>query len=721
MRRVNWIFATLFAGAVASTIAQDAPFSFLYSPLAKASDEARGLIQLDVVVTDRSGAPVTGLGAQDFSLLENGQPQKILSFQAFDGVTAKADPPVQIILVLDTIQVSESISRAERVALESFLRANGGKLKWPTAVYWLTDTGLWMPAHPSGDGNMLAHDIEHSDLKLARPLVGSRYGRYGMAAIPTSEQDPPTMSALKSLGQIATGARRLPGRKLMIWIGPGSGMGSGATNITFGEGKNHSESPFYTVCWFSTLLREARVALYSLAVGETEPKLQYQGYLAGVESAHKAGIANLDRKVLAVQSGGRVMDESFDPVAEIKSCLRDANAFYTLTFDPSHADHPDEYHDLKVEVNRAGVTARTNTGYYDQPFYSVEPVPAVRRVSVAELQKLVYGSAGSSDEDVARELDALELTQRLSGPRLAAIASKLRGKKSRLALVVLADASTFMSPPEDEIPAGATPDGAEQEQMLLKTVDYLKATIPKLPDLFARQVTVRYQETPGFREGQTNVEFQPLHVIDTLKATVHYRAGLEVADPESNGWKQKWNSPQLITYGTFGPVLAGVTQAIAEHGQLTWSHWEHGEGGKVAVFRYTVPAEKSHYVVALCCLPDREGRDSFALCAGYHGVIAIDPGSGAILRLEWDAELKSSTPLTRSQIVIEYGPVEIAGKTYICPLRSISLVRSRSVDILGEWDESFRTYGPYATMLNDVTFSGYHVFRSESRILPGFN
>jgi len=102
-------------------------------------------------------------------------------------------------------------------------------------------------------------------------------------------------------------------------------------------------------------------------------------------------------------------------------------------------------------------------------------------------------------------------------------------------------------------------------------------------------------------------------------------------------------------------------------------------------------------------------------------VIAIDPESGGILRLEWDAELKSTTPLTRSQIVIEYGPVEIAGKTCLCPLRSISLVRSRSVDVLGEWDESFRTYGPYTTTLNDVTFSGYHVFRSESRILQGFN
>jgi hypothetical protein len=34
--------------------------------------------------------------------------------------------------------------------------------------------------------------------------------------------------------------------------------------------------------------------------------------------------------------------------------------------------------------------------------------------------------------------------------------------------------------------------------------------------------------------------------------------------------------------------------------------------------------------------------------------------------------------------------------------------------------ESFRSYGPYTTMLNDVGFDRYHMFRSESRILTGF-
>lgn len=60
-------------------------------------DEVRGLINLDVVVTDNSGKPVPGLKPRDFSLLDNGQPQKILYFSAFDGNSHKPALPVVVV------------------------------------------------------------------------------------------------------------------------------------------------------------------------------------------------------------------------------------------------------------------------------------------------------------------------------------------------------------------------------------------------------------------------------------------------------------------------------------------------------------------------------------------------------------------------------------------------------------------------------------------------
>src|SRR5277367_39361 len=65
-------------------------------------------ITLDVVVTDKSGKPVPGLQQQDFTLLDNKQPQKILSFTAVDGGAATADPPVAVILLVDEVNASFS-------------------------------------------------------------------------------------------------------------------------------------------------------------------------------------------------------------------------------------------------------------------------------------------------------------------------------------------------------------------------------------------------------------------------------------------------------------------------------------------------------------------------------------------------------------------------------------------------------------------------------------
>jgi hypothetical protein len=71
--------------------------------------------------------------------------------------------------------------------------------------------------------------------------------------------------------------------------------------------------------------------------------------------------------VLATQTGGKIMGPDNDLVMQINRCIEDANAFYRISFDPAPAEHPDEYHDLKIVVDKPGTVVRTQTGYYNQP------------------------------------------------------------------------------------------------------------------------------------------------------------------------------------------------------------------------------------------------------------------------------------------------------------------------------------------------------------------
>lgn len=121
-----------------------------------ASDAAQGLINLDVVVTNSSGKPISSLGPKDFTLLDNGQPQKILSFHEYDGISSTPDPPVEVILLIDTINMPFDLVAFEQKGVERLLRRNGGHLGQPVSIFGLSDAGFWTLAQPSSDGNALA-------------------------------------------------------------------------------------------------------------------------------------------------------------------------------------------------------------------------------------------------------------------------------------------------------------------------------------------------------------------------------------------------------------------------------------------------------------------------------------------------------------------------------------------------------------------------------------
>ena len=339
---------------------------------------------------------------------------------------------------------------------------------------------------------------------------------------------------------------------------------------------------------------------------------------------------------------------------------------------------------------------------------------ASKGVTVAELERTLAAAQGKSDAEVSRQLSGFELTQRLSTSHLARLQSTSPGVKTSQELSILADQSAFLSLPAAEIPAIATPDQATQRQIMGLVVNYVTTSAQRLPDFMATRATSSFEDRPAGL-----FDSLPLNPVGNTTASVVYRDGKEV-DTNARGKKTK-GAPGLSSWGEFGPILSTVLLDAAQS-QLAWSHWEQVAGARRAVFRYAVPAEKSHYEVQFCCRSSQD--EKLHQYAAYHGEIAVDSASGAILRLTAIAELhpgdEEAEALVTASIAVEYGPVAIAGKSYICPVKSVAIAQRRQTDIIvGPIAAQAAAHAPLITLLNNVDFERYHVFRSETRILTG--
>ena len=269
---------------------------------------------------------------------------------------------------------------------------------------------------------------------------------------------------------------------------------------------------------------------------------------------------------------------------------------------------------------------------------AILPSRPTEKVTVEQLQQRLAAAQGKKDQDLAKRLGGMELRERLNSEKLAKMEADLPGEKSRMALLVLADASAFLQLPKAEAPAIAPPDVDTQRLILKKAAENVIASIQKFPDFFARQTTNRFHDLK-LSYFSTNpepiiLERQPFQPLDSFTNTVYYRNGQEVVDTTEKPRQDK-SIPRdgLVNWGVFGPLQHIVMTDIYK-GKIGWGHWEQRATGPVAVFRYAIPKESSDYVVKYCCLgfPNGKQRESHSVPA-FHGEIAIDAETGAVYRL----------------------------------------------------------------------------------------
>ena len=70
-----------------------------------------------------------------------------------------------------------------------------------------------------------------------------------------------------------------------------------------------------------------------------------------------------------MHSGGLTLDAGnrSNLVDLVNTCLRQIGPYYRLSFVPKVEAKTEAFHSLKVVVDKPGLTARTNSGYYGEP------------------------------------------------------------------------------------------------------------------------------------------------------------------------------------------------------------------------------------------------------------------------------------------------------------------------------------------------------------------
>jgi VWFA-related protein len=247
----------------------------------------------------------------------------------------------------------------ERQEIMRFLGQNGGHLAQPTSLVLFTDAGAKIQNGTSLDGNFLIGLLNKNSASIRS--VNRSSGVYGA--------EERLQLSLRAITQIADYEATQPDRKILLWISPGWPLLSGPNQDA---GPKTRAMVFQSIVSLSAKLRQARVTVYSIdpsgmANAATIRTEYYRQFLKGVDQSKHADIGDLGLQVLAEQTGGRALNSSNDIAGEVARCAMDANAYYTLSFDTLPADGPNEYHSLEVKVDKPGLTARTRTGYYDQP------------------------------------------------------------------------------------------------------------------------------------------------------------------------------------------------------------------------------------------------------------------------------------------------------------------------------------------------------------------
>ena len=331
------------------------------------------LVHVDVSVLDQNDRPVRGLTADDFSIRENGKPQRVAAFLPIevpppapvtaqwmrdigsDVVTNEQDTRRLVVILMDDGNTSsgQGESRIARDVARSIVESLG-----PADLAAVMFTYRGKAQNFTTDRQQLLAAVE--SFTPRNSTAGPSLEGYGppMANKPLGcllKYGGCTVDALKNIGTFLQSAP--PGRKLVFYVGSDPGLEIG------GDPNNHIVA---VMDMFRTLQRaNVAVNVFDAAGLQTFVALASDRSRPDAGSRLQNARENQDNlKILAENTGGRAFTNMNDPEAHVSTVFHQSSAYYLLGFQSSDPKTDGRFRKIEVKVNRPGLEVRTRSGYY---------------------------------------------------------------------------------------------------------------------------------------------------------------------------------------------------------------------------------------------------------------------------------------------------------------------------------------------------------------------
>jgi hypothetical protein len=208
-----------------------------------------------------------------------------------------------------------------------------------------------------------------------------------------------------------------------------------------------------------------------------------------------------------------------------------------------------------------------------------------------------------------------------------------------------------------------------------------------LPDFLCTQIVNRAENVRSRGWKPMDVLTLQLSYVNRLE---HYKLIAIDSKPSNTDFEKLGGS---LSEGEFGSILAEIFQPRTA--QFVWSHQEVLRDRTVDVFDYKIVESRSDYWLQYESKTVRQTKIRVA----HHGKVYIDPVTAEVLRVDRIADIPANFPITEASTTIDYGPVTVAGQSYLLPLLATASLNTR-------WQDS----------QNEIHFLDYRKFEADATI-----